>query len=662
MKNEPTRQLGTGSVHVDPDLVAARRDVFRGIRLPFTLLAATSGPTLWFISQSVVTMRENSLTQWVIIAILACTAAMIVTGFSSYTNSRISKHGLPLGFFSAATALAASTGAIVLVNPDPDFEFVAIAVGVILGSVGAVSITFSTIRPFARTLVLAIATPALFSPLVYGEIQRNMIGATLVSLLFAFLFPSVNTAQFEELVRLRSSAESRAETERKRSHHDHLTGLLNRLGISDFFNSTPSEDVSAVLFCDLDGFKDVNDRLGHEVGDQVLSLVGKRLSAKIANSGKVARLGGDEFLLVITSDIDQKEFADSLIDLVEEPFEIGKEQVFISASVGISPIEDWDSTSDFAEYLRRSDYALYAAKATGRGQAIEFSEELADSRLESAATREALRKATRSGEIDIWAQPIYDLATREIAMVELLARWSSNPDKSTAEFIAQAEETGIIDSVTELALAKFVECRTAWKNSELLGDVKIAVNISPRSFERGQIKDQLMHACRMAGGMNSDLVIEITEGVAFEHYERALEEMRFLRSQGIGIALDDFGAGFSSLNRFFELPLSEVKIDRSLVDGLVSVHEKQTMTRAIVMMSESLNRATIAEGVESLEQLRALASLGVTHAQGYFLAEPMPLDEVPDRARGVFGRPGFDQPLTTKPLESNALASLKSVR
>ncbi len=640
----------------------ARHQVFQRIRLPFVLLAATSGPTLWFFSQTVVGMQQNSITDWVILAILASTVAMVLTGFSSYTNSRISRHGLPLGFFSATTAIALSTGSIVLTNSNPDFEFIAIAVGMLLGSVGAVAMTFSNIRPFARTLVLALAVPSLFTPFVYGEIQWNLAGATIVSLFFAFLFPSVHTSQFEELVRLRNYAESKAETERKRSHHDHLTGLLNRLGISDFFSNTPSEQIEAVLFCDLDGFKDVNDGLGHEVGDQVLNLVGQRLTARLGDKGKVARLGGDEFLLVVTSDIDQKEFADGLIELLEEPFAIGREHVYISASVGISPIEDWDSGSDFAEYLRRSDYALYAAKSTGRGQAIEFNKELADSRVASAATREALRKATRSGEIDIWGQPIYDLKTRKIAMVELLARWSSNPQASTAEFIAQAEETGIIDTVTELALAKFVECKANWVGHEHLSDVRIAVNISPRSFERGKIQDQITAACSTSGGRYQDLVMEITEGVTFEHYERALQEMRELKALGIGIALDDFGSGFSSLNRFFELPISEVKIDRSLVDGLVAAHEKQTMTQAIVMMSTSLNRTTIAEGVESLEQLRALADLGVTHAQGYFLAEPMPLDELVDRAQGIFGRPEYDKPLTHVPTDSPALSMLKAPR
>lgn len=641
------------------ELVAARYDVFKRIRLPFVLLASTSGPTLWFFSRSTVGMTETGLTEWIVIAILTSTVAVLVTGFSRYTNNRISRHGLPLGFFLATTCIALSTGSIVLVDSDPDFEFVAIAVGVLLGSVGAVAITFSTIRPFARTLVLALAAPSLFAPLVYGNIQWNLAGATLVSLVFAFLFPKVHTSQFEELVQLRSYAESRAEAERNRSHHDHLTGLLNRLGISEFFSDAPSDQIKAVLFCDLDGFKDVNDGLGHEVGDQVLDLVGRRLSARVKDDGEVARLGGDEFLLVITSDIDQKQFADGLIELIEEPFNVGGEQVYISASVGISPIE---GSVDFAEYLRRSDYALYAAKATGRGQAIEFNAELADNRVASAATREALRKATRNGEIDIWGQPIYDLKTRKVAMVELLARWRSNPEISTSEFIAQAEETGIIDKVTELALAKFVECKSQWQDHEALRDVRIAVNISPRSFERGKIQSQIATACEESSSRYRDLVMEITEGVTFEHYERALEEMKELRELGIGIALDDFGSGFSSLNRFFELPISEVKIDRSLVDGLVSIHEKQTMTQAIVMMSSSLGRATIAEGVESLEQLRALAELGVTHAQGYFLCEPMPLDQLSERYKGIFGRSEYDKPLTDRPIESEARAMLKASR
>ncbi len=622
---------------LDHDLLMERQSRFEKSRIFFISLVLVALPAVnFYIGQFV---PEETLQTWNI-AFVPAMFVLLFTAFSPYTTSRRTNLGLPRFYMPASVLVAAVLGCIGFLDTvEPQQEYLSVVVAASLGAIAAVLILFSVIRPLATAMVYAIVIPLFVSAFVHEGVQANFIGVATLGAVFGLYMPYMQTQSLTELLRLKKLAQVEADEANRRSHHDHLTGLLNRLGITETFKDLDSSHVTGLFFLDLDRFKDVNDRLGHELGDKVLVEVGARLRRELDGIGAVARLGGDEFLVAITEDIDQHDLARDVIAALEEPFKIDAEEIHISASVGISTVDSPD-LMNLSDLMRRSDYALYQAKSTGRGQAVTFSNDLADDRMEAATMREELRKAARSGAIEMWGQPIYDLATGEVQSVELLARWRKPNGEmvSPDQFIPIAEEMGTIDPITSLAVDEFVRCEKLWREDPVLSKAKVAINVSPRSFERGQITAQIAQACMDTGADPQRLVVEITEGLVFERVKESMAELVELRNMGITIALDDFGTGFSSMKRFFEMPISEVKIDKSLVDGITQSAQKQMMTRAIVSMANSLQRIIIAEGIETEEQLDAVASLGVSHGQGYLLCRPTPLDEIEGRAAGYFGR------------------------
>jgi diguanylate cyclase (GGDEF)-like protein/PAS domain S-box-containing protein len=419
------------------------------------------------------------------------------------------------------------------------------------------------------------------------------------------------------------------------AQHDVLTGLPNRLLLADRLeNALARARVSgrevALLFLDLDRFKDVNDALGHAAGDELLRAVAGRLEAAVRPDETVARLGGDEFTVLL---VDQESFhaagalARRLLRTLAEPFDVGGTEVFISACIGISAFpRDGD---DISTLLKHADTAMYRAKERGRGSFIFYTAELTDRARRRLETETDLRRAVERDEIELHYQPFVRLDSGRVVGVEGLLRWQHPslglllPDR----FLDLAEDTGLIELMSERALRSGCECVRRWREAGL-GELRLAMNVSGRQVGGARLLDMVMRVMDETGFTPEWLELEVTEGFMLSRPERALFTLQALRSLGIRLALDDFGTGFSSLGHLKRLPVGRLKIDRTFVTDLASNQQDDAIARAILDLGRSLGLQVTAEGVETAGQARFLRELGCDEAQGFHFYRPIPASEL----------------------------------
>lgn len=413
------------------------------------------------------------------------------------------------------------------------------------------------------------------------------------------------------------------------AHFDGLTGLANR----NLFNERLDEALAkhhrrqsrfAVILLDLDRFKGVNDSLGHLAGDLLLREVANRIRTIVREADISARLGGDEFGLIVETGEYQPEaaagvLADRLIQAISAPYKIESHSVTIGCSIGIATVPDHGERFD--EILRNADLALYKSKQSGRNCCHFYSADLqmvADSRN---ALEIELRDAIWRDEIDVHYQPIFDLNSGEVALVEALARWNHNKLGlvSPSEFIPLAEESGLIVDLGRHILGR--ACRDA---TRMPNQVRLAVNLSPSGFTQNDPVRDVIDALAGTGLHESRLELEITESAFLEDNAENLETLERLRKIGVSVALDDFGAGFSSLSYLTAFTFNKVKIDKSFVQRL-DRSETQTVLASIVQLAKSLNLSVVAEGIETEAQLEKVRSLGIDFGQGFLLGRPKPV-------------------------------------
>jgi diguanylate cyclase (GGDEF)-like protein len=414
------------------------------------------------------------------------------------------------------------------------------------------------------------------------------------------------------------------------AHHDSLTGLGNRVllrqELEQALAQAPRTEV-AVLFVDLDGFKSINDTLGHSTGDGLLKCVANRLIESVRDGDRVARLGGDEFA-IIQMEAEQPKgaamLANRLIDLLGRPYQVEGNQLNIGASVGIAVASE-DQTKP-EDLLKRADLAMYSAKAEGRGS-YRFFEARMD---ESAQARRAMESLLRTADIEkafeVYYQPLIDVVEKRVTCLEALLRWR-HPEKgfiSPAQFIPLAEEIGLIVTLGEWVLRKACMEATKWPD-----DVKVAVNLSPVQFKYSGLPRAVEDALTGSGLPAGRLELEITESVLLERTETSLAILHELRELGVAISMDDFGTGYSSLSYLRSFRFDKVKIDRAFVGDLTKGYESLKIVRAINDLGRSFGMTTVAEGVETLEQLRCLEKEGCAQVQGYLISPPRPASEIP---------------------------------
>ena len=423
------------------------------------------------------------------------------------------------------------------------------------------------------------------------------------------------------------------EAQAKISHmarHDALTSLPNRVlfheQLEQGLQRTESGDQLAVLCLDLDHFKDINDSLGHPIGDALLKEVGRRLKATAGEHDTVARLGGDEFAVVQIGRSEEtaaRSLAGRLVEVISAPYEIDDHQIVIGVSIGIS-LSPQDSTNP-DELLKKADLALYRAKGDGRGT-YRFFETGMDARAQARRLLEMdLRAALQRDEFEAYYQPIRDVASGRVVAFEALLRWN-HPQRGLIApigFIPLAEETGLIIQLGECVLRSACSDAATWPS-----DVDVAVNLSPVQFKSPNLIASVAEALTASGLDARRLELEITETVLLQNGEATLATLHELRAMGVRISLDDFGTGYSSLSYLRSFPFDKIKIDRSFVSELATREDSMAIVRAVTGLGRSLGIVTTAEGVENDAQLELLRREGCTQAQGYLFSKPRPASEV----------------------------------
>ena len=415
---------------------------------------------------------------------------------------------------------------------------------------------------------------------------------------------------------------------RKEAHTDSLTRLPNRAAFWEFASQALAQSNSAirhaVYFIDLDRFNIVNDTRGHLAGDELLKEIAKRLRSNLAPSSSISRLGGDEFVVLAEIGIDgPHEIARQILRVVSEPFLLGESVLYITASIGVVIVESGYEHPE--ELLRDADIAMYQAKYHGRARYAIFDSEMRRKVESDSALERDLRNAITRHEFVPYYQPIIEIQTGKIVSFEALARWKSPSRGITgaAEFIDYAESHGLIAQIDE-AMFESV-CADAGAIFTKFPDTTIAVNISATDLERSDLAANVIAALRKYRIPPTSMKLELTETAAMVDTEQSFRTLDELRSHGIQIILDDFGSGRSSLAYLHQLPITGVKIDRSFNMALASDPQAAAIIRTIVSLAQTLGFSTVAEGIESEEQLTILRYLGVSCAQGFHFSPAIEL-------------------------------------
>ncbi|OQW76739.1 MAG: hypothetical protein BVN33_05105 [Proteobacteria bacterium ST_bin13] len=430
--------------------------------------------------------------------------------------------------------------------------------------------------------------------------------------------------------------------------HDSLTGLPNRALFAERVSIAlerrqrrPDYGV-AVLFLDLDGFKFINDSLGHQIGDEVLVATGRRLSDVLeaqaaAKKGEradwpmvtLARLGGDEFTVVVEDFADEAiphAIANAMLAALAEPHLVGGNEIHSGGSIGLAYAHRLNATAQ--DLLRKADTAMYEAKARGRGQVAVFDKVLRQRALVRLQTENDLRGALRRDEFQLYYQPIVELKTGAISGFEALLRWQRRPDELVApgHFIDIAEETGLIVTIGSWVLREACEATARWhRRFAHRKPVTMSINVSPRQFLQPGFTAFVAATIRETGINPATISLEITEGIAIANPDRAVRIMTELRELGVKMSLDDFGTGYSSLGHLHRYPFNTLKLDRSFVLGLGDGSDRigTGIVQAVLDLASTMNLSVIAEGLETNRQRRHLRGMGCEFGQGYFYSKPV---------------------------------------
>jgi len=409
---------------------------------------------------------------------------------------------------------------------------------------------------------------------------------------------------------------------------DRLEGALK--------DSYRSDQFGALLHVDMDNFKQVNDTLGHHAGDQLLQQVAGRLGGVLRATDTLARLGGDEFA-VLLHDLGRdprrvatvvERIAQKLLGVLQSPISLADDSVTVTGSIGATLYRDHGTTLD--EILQQADMALFQAKRAG-GDNLYFFDPVMQAQLHARARLEAdLRQALPRNELLLHYQPQVD-ADRRLIGVEALLRWQ-HPEHgmvSPGEFIPLAEENRLIVSIGGWVLETACRQLTAWAEDPVTADLTISVNVSPRQFREADFIERVLATLAHTGARPERLKLEVTESLFVHNRDEAHETMRRLKEHGVTFALDDFGTGYSSLSYLKRLPLDQLKIDQSFVRDVLEDEASAAIVASTIALSESLQLAVIAEGVETEEQRAWLVAHGCHAFQGYLFGRPGPVDSLP---------------------------------
>ena len=478
--------------------------------------------------------------------------------------------------------------------------------------------------------VVGSLTVATYREGVYTELEKDLLSA------------------FAEHASLALSDARRVAATKHQALHDDLTGLPNRTLFLDrlehaLARATQNSTEVAVLFCDVDQFKLVNDRLGHNVGDQLLVAVGERINGCLRAADTAARFGGDEYAVLLedSSQAEAERVAERILGALRPGAVVQGRELPIGASLGLAMS---GQTTKAEDLLRFADVAMYRAKALGRGRFEIFEPSMLSDMEERAELEADLRTAIahpNGGELSLVYQPILDLVTLDLVGVETMPRWH-HPRRGYVEpelFTAVAEDAGLIVELGQTLLRQACTQARGWKDRFGLA-VAINVNITAHQLDDPRLVGDVMSAISNAGIDPHQLVLEISESVVMHDASAlAAERLLALKAIGVRLAIDDFGTGYSSLGYLKRLPVDVLKIDKSLVQDVERSSRDLALVRTVLSLGETLGLDMIADGIESIEQLKALRRIGCQHGQGYHLCAPMTASDLERILPGSFGQP-----------------------
>jgi len=415
--------------------------------------------------------------------------------------------------------------------------------------------------------------------------------------------------------------------------HDQLTGLPNRALFLEQLQHAIARarrkgDPVSVLYLDLDGFKSVNDSLGHAAGDELLVGVAERLRRSLREADTVARLGGDEFGILLEEELQgATQTAQRVVRQFERPWSLSSGSASVGVSIGIAARDG----EELDELLRQADVAMYAAKASGKGQWRVFSPDLGTTVLTSKSFRAELQHAVEAEEFVVYYQPVMDIGDGSITGVEALVRWN-HPERGIllpSEFLSEAETSGHVVPIDRWVLREACRQVRAWQTSIPGAEhLSLHVNLSARDLQHEGLTDEIADAVRGSGFAPADVILEITETTLVQDADAVATELSKLKELPVQLALDDFGTGYSSLSHLYEFPIDIIKIDRSFVGALGIDTRSPDLVKALVELGHTLGLTVVAEGVEQAAQLEYLRSIGCERAQGYYFAKPLNAEDL----------------------------------
>lgn len=546
-----------------------------------------------------------------------------------------------------ATAFTMSCFGAYAVTVHSDDRIVTLAVAQTIGYIAGIAGRNSS-RPFITNVQVTFAALPFAGALIASQIPAFVViaGALLMTVVLTISSSDVIHRVFLSNFRTTRDLKTIATT-------DSITSLLNRRGfIEEVEERLSSGRRTYLLSVDVDDFKTVNDTLGHDVGDALLSLVAARISSVLEPSEKAARIGGDEFMIVSDrTSKDVAELAALVVSLFADPVSVGKATLSVSVSIGLT-----NATGESIERsLKHCDLALYKAKAEGKNRWLSYVPELSEAYDRRIELEQDLAKAIVEGQFELHFQPIYSPRGRTILMCEALMRWRhpTRGSVSPSEFIPLAEQNGLIKSLGSFAIEQALRAAISWPQP-----VGVSVNVSAKQFHRdhdlvGIIEDAL----RRTGVAPHRVTIEVTETTLAEDKEFVIATLHRIRALGVKVALDDFGTGYSSLSYFAELPIDMLKIDRAFVGSIATSTKARALMRAITGLASDLNVPMIVEGVETPEQFEAVTRFAPYGVQGFLFARPMPKEDIDPIIDRRVALPAIDRPSTTAPKKGRSSAA-----
>ncbi|MEN8304006.1 MAG: EAL domain-containing protein, partial [Campylobacterota bacterium] len=418
------------------------------------------------------------------------------------------------------------------------------------------------------------------------------------------------------------------------AHHDALTGLPNRVLFNDRIKQAiekakRNSSKVALLFIDLDHFKEINDSLGHIVGDEVLKIITSRLKETIRDQDTLARLGGDEFT-VILEDLEEAQdsslIANKILDVLVKPLDVAHNTLYISSSIGISIYPDDGGTAQ--NLLKYADSAMYKAKDEGRNNYQYYNSRMTELAFERVVMETSLREALKNEEFVVYYQAQVDGTTDKLIGMEALVRWqhSTMGLVPPAKFIPLAESTGLIIELDKLVMRTAMTQLSQWYKDGLNPGV-LAMNLAVKQLQQKDFSQRFEKCIKETGTKAEWLALEVTEGQIMNNPEEAIELLQQISDLGVELAVDDFGTGYSSPAYLKRLPIDKLKIDQAFIRDLPDDEEDATITRAVIALANSLNLKVIAEGVETQEQRNFVVENGCKNIQGHYYSKPVSADE-----------------------------------